>query len=74
VSATGVSVAPERGAPDQEKEVIRKGAGGRRNAVNFRVKPKEERMKSRATAKKGKTTKAGTRGFLGSLFSGNSWE
>jgi mediator of replication checkpoint protein 1 len=74
VSATGVSVAPERGAPDQEKEVIRKGAGGRRNAVNFRVKPQEERMKSRATAKKDKTTKAGARGFLGSLFSGNSWE
>jgi mediator of replication checkpoint protein 1 len=74
VSATGVSVAPERGAPDQEKEVIRKGTGGRRNAVNFRVKPKEERMKSRATAKKGKTTKAGARGFLGNLFSGSSWE
>jgi mediator of replication checkpoint protein 1 len=74
VSATGVSVAPERGAPDQEKQAIRKGAGGRRNAVNFRVKPKEEQMKSRATAKKGKTAKAGAGGFLGSLFSGSSWE
>ena len=73
VSATGVSVAPERGAPDQERQAIRKGAGGRRNAVNFRVKPKEEQMKSRATAKKGKTAKAGAKGFLGSLFSGSSW-
>jgi mediator of replication checkpoint protein 1 len=74
VSATGVSVATERGAPDQEKEVIRKGAGGRRNAVNFRVKPKEEQMKSRVTAKKGKMAKAGGRGFLGGLFSGTSWD
>jgi mediator of replication checkpoint protein 1 len=74
VSATGVSVVTERGAPDQEKEVIRKGAGGRRNAVNFRVKPKEKQMKSRVTAKKGKTVKAGGRGFLGGLFSGSSWE
>jgi len=75
VSATGVSVATERGAPDQEKEVIRKGAGGRRNAVNFRVKPKEERMKSRITAKKGKATKTGkSGGFLGGLFGGNSWD
>jgi mediator of replication checkpoint protein 1 len=74
VSATGVSVAPERGAPDQERQAIRKGAGGRRNAVNFRVKPKEEQMKSRATAKKGKTANAGAKGFLGSLFSGSSWE
>jgi mediator of replication checkpoint protein 1 len=75
VSATGVSVATERGAPDQEKEVIRKGAGSRRNAVNFRVKPKEERMKSRITAKKGKATKAGkSGGFLGGLFGGNSWD
>jgi mediator of replication checkpoint protein 1 len=75
VSATGVSVATERGAPDQEKEVIRKGAGGRRNAVNFRMKPKEEQMKSRITAKKGKATKAGkSRGFLGGLFGGNSWD
>jgi mediator of replication checkpoint protein 1 len=74
VSATGVSVAPERGTPDQEKDVVRKGAGGRRNAVNFRVKPKEEQMKSRATAKKGKTAKARPTGFLGNLFSGNSWD
>jgi mediator of replication checkpoint protein 1 len=75
VSATGVSVATERGAPDQEKEVIRKGAGGRRNAVNFRMKPKEEQMKSRITAKKGKATKAGrSRGFLGGLLGGNSWD
>jgi mediator of replication checkpoint protein 1 len=74
VSATGVSVATERGAPGQEKEVIRKGAGGRRNAVNFRVKPKEEQMKSRVTAKKGKTAKAGGNRFLGGLFSGNAWE
>ena len=74
VSATGVSVATERGAPDQEKEVIRKGAGGRRNAVNFRVKPKEEQMKSRVAAKKGKTAKAGGSGFLGGLFRGNSWD
>jgi mediator of replication checkpoint protein 1 len=75
VSATGVSVATERGAPDQEKEVIRKGAGGRRNAVNFRVKPKEERMKSRITVKKGKATKAGrSGGFLGGLFGGSSWD
>ena len=76
VSATGVSVATERGAPDQEKEVIRKGAGGRRNAVNFRVKPKEEQMKSRGTAKKGKAAKAGGggSGFLGGLFRGDSWD
>jgi mediator of replication checkpoint protein 1 len=75
VSATGVSIATERGAPDQEKEVIRKGAGGRRNAVNFRMKPKEERMKSRVTAKKGKATKAGrSSGFLGGLLGGNSWD
>jgi mediator of replication checkpoint protein 1 len=75
VSATGVSVMTERGAPGQEKETIRKGAGGRRNAVNFRVKPKEEQMKSRITAKKGKATKAGrSGGFLGGLFGGNSWD
>lgn len=74
VSATGVTVATERGAPEQEKEVIRKGAGGRRNAVNFRVKPKEEQMKSRGLAKKSKTKRIAGSGFLGGLFTGNSWE
>lgn len=74
VSATGVSVATERGAPEREKEVVRKGAGGRRNAVNFRMKPKEEQMKSRVMAKKGKTARSGGRGFLRGLFSGNSWD
>lgn len=73
VSATGVTVSTERGAPDQEKDVIRKGAGGRRNAVNYRVKPKEEQMKSRVAVTKGKTTKGGKGGFLGGLFRGDSW-
>ena len=67
-----MTVTTERGAPDQEKEVIRKGAAGRRNAVNYRVKPKEEQMRSRVEVKKGKTTKAGG-GFLGGLFRGDSW-
>lgn len=72
MSATGVTVTTERGAPGQEKEMIRKGAAGSRNAVNYRVKPKEEQMKSRVAAKKAKTTKAGG-GFLGGLFRGDSW-
>ena len=79
VSATGVSVATERGAPGQDKDVIRKGAGGKRNAVNFRVKPKEEQMRSRVSAKKKKNGKGGKAGgsgsgFLGGLFRGGSWD
>ena len=75
VSATGVTVATERGAADQEKDMIRKGAGGRRNAVNYRVKPKEEQMQGRIAARKGNAkAKAGGSGFLGGLFRGNSWD
>lgn len=77
VSATGVTTtATERGSASVEKEFVRKGSGGRRNAVNYvakRVSLAEERMTVRAGVQKTSTTKVGRGGFLGSLFAGDSW-
>ena len=73
VRATGVSTGTERGAPGQDKEMVRKAGGGRRNAVNYRVKPKEEVMRARVLkSKKGKKGGGGS-GFLGGLFRRDSW-
>ena len=82
VSATGVTTTniavkrTERVAVEEEKEFIRKAAGGRRNAVNYRshVKPVEEKMSKRAGVRKKVTaaSKSGA-GFLGGLFRGDSW-
>lgn len=85
VSATGVTVT-ERGAVENEKEMVRKGQGGKRSAINFyakgrveeREKVREGRVRKRDTGKnkggrrgnKGK----GEGGFLGGLLGGASWE
>lgn len=79
VSATGVT---ERGAAEQEKEMIRKAQGGKRSAINYYAKGRvEERekvrqgrvMKSSAARKTVGKGKKG--GFLGGLFGGaGSWE
>ena len=74
VSATGVTSRTERGHVSEEKEFIRKGSGGRRNAVNYRPTVKEERMSARAGVQKRKGGKGkGGSGFLGGLFRGESW-
>jgi len=75
VSATGVVTSrTERGSVNEEKEYVRKGSGGRRNAVNYRPTVKEEKMSQRAgVAKKTASRRKGTGGFLGGLFSGESW-
>lgn len=74
VSATGVVTnKTERGKASDEKEFVRKGSGGRRNAVNFRPTVREEKMSQRAgVAKKSKAKKAGV-GSLGALFRRDSW-
>lgn len=74
VSATGVTSRTERGHVSREKEFIRKGTGGRRNAVNYRPTVKEERMSARAGVQKRNGGKGkGGSGFLGRLFRGESW-
>ncbi len=77
ISATGVTTSrTERGHVSGEKEFIRKGTGGRRNAVNYRPTVKEERMSARAGVQKSERKKkggAGQGGFLGGLFRGESW-
>ena len=78
VSATGVTSRTERGHVSEEKEFIRKGTGGRRNAVNYRPTVKEERMSARAGVQKAQMKKsakgaADKGGFLGGLFRGDSW-
>ncbi|EXJ89868.1 hypothetical protein A1O3_02935 [Capronia epimyces CBS 606.96] len=76
VSATGVVTnRPERGKASDEKEFIRKGSGGRRNAVNYRPTVREEKMSQRAgIAKKNAAKNQKTRGgFLGGLFGKDSW-
>lgn len=75
-SATGVTVTLERGRAGEEKAFVRKGTGGQRNAVNYRVKPAESKMSERAGVKKtiaGKAAKGKKGGFLGGLFRGDSW-
>jgi mediator of replication checkpoint protein 1 len=75
-SATGVTVTKERGHAGEEKAFVRKGMGGQRNAVNYRVKPAESKMSERAGVKKmpaGKPAKGKKGGFLGGLFRGDSW-
>ncbi|RMZ84296.1 hypothetical protein DV738_g714, partial [Chaetothyriales sp. CBS 135597] len=86
VSATGVTVAKaERGNAGEEKEFIRKGKGGVRNAVNYRgpapaakgrLTVREERMSARAGVVKRDAAKGKIRqdGFLSILFRGGSWE
>ncbi|KAI1609027.1 MRC1-like domain-containing protein [Exophiala viscosa] len=78
VSATGVvtSNRTERGSAGDGKEFVRKGSGGRRNAVNYRPTMKEEKMSQRAgIAKKTVASKGKKRGsnFLGGLFRQDSW-
>ncbi|KIW28259.1 uncharacterized protein PV07_07938 [Cladophialophora immunda] len=74
VSATGVVTnKTERGRASDEKEFVRKGSGGRRNAVNYRPTMREEKMSQRAGIAKKKAAKAKKSGFLGGLFGGNSW-
>ena len=75
-SATGVTVTKERGHAGEEKAFVRKGMGGQRNAVNYRVKPAETQMSERAGVRKtivGKAAKSKKGGFLGGLFRGDSW-
>lgn len=75
-SATGVTVTKERGHVGEEKSFVRKGTGGQRNAVNYRVKPAESKMSERAGVRKtlvGKAAKGKKGGFLGGLFRGDSW-
>jgi mediator of replication checkpoint protein 1 len=75
-SATRVTVTKERGHAGEEKTFVRKGSGGQRNAVNYRVKPAESKMSERAGVKKpivGKSAKGNKGGFLGGLFRGDSW-
>ena len=75
-SATGVTVTKERGHVGEEKAFVRKGRGGQRNAVNYRVKPAESKMSERAGVRKtpaGKAAKGKKGGFLGGLFRGDSW-
>jgi mediator of replication checkpoint protein 1 len=75
-SATGVTVTKERGHAGEEKAFVRKGTGGQRNAVNYRVKPAESKMSERAGVKKtlvGKAARGKKGGFLGGLFRGDSW-
>ncbi len=84
VSATGVT---ERGAVENEKEMIRKAQGGRRSAINYYAKGRvEEREKVREgrVAKSvdkvrnlkggGKGRGKGKAGFLGGLFGESSWD
>ncbi|KAF7506119.1 hypothetical protein GJ744_012270 [Endocarpon pusillum] len=81
ISATGVT---ERGAVENEKEMIRKAQGGRRSAINYYAKGRvEEREKVRegrvAKSIKVKHLKSvgkgkGKAGFLGGLFGESLWE
>lgn len=75
VSATGVVTnKTERGNANEEKGFVRKGNGGRRNAVNYRPTMREEKMSQRSGIVKkaaNKSKKAG--GFLGGLFKQDSW-
>lgn len=74
VSATGVVTSKvERGKASEEKEFVRKGTGGRRNAVNYRPTIKEEKMSQRAGVVKKTAAKGKKNGFLGELFNGGSW-
>ncbi|EXJ95765.1 hypothetical protein A1O1_00889 [Capronia coronata CBS 617.96] len=76
VSATGVVTnRTERGKGNDEKEFIRKGNGGRRNAVNYRPTIREEKMSQRAgiAKKNAAKNKKAKGGFLGGLFGQNSW-
>ncbi|KIW69147.1 hypothetical protein PV04_05040 [Phialophora macrospora] len=74
VSATGVVTnKTERGKASDEKTFVRKGTGGRRNAVNYRPTVREEKMSQRAGVAKKAAAKAKKGGFLGGLFNGGSW-
>ncbi|KAK4946010.1 hypothetical protein LTR10_014812 [Elasticomyces elasticus] len=78
VSATGVvtSNKTERGSAGDGKEFVRKGSGGRRNAVNYRPTMKEEKMSQRAGIAKKSVASKGKKaasGFLGGLFRQDSW-
>ena len=79
VSATG---ATERGAVENEKEMIRKAQGGRRSAINYyakgrveeREKVREGRVAKSTKVKNLKSVGKGKGGFLGGLFGKSSWE
>jgi mediator of replication checkpoint protein 1 len=76
VSATGVVTSKtERGKASEEKEFIRKGTGGRRNAVNYRPTVREEKMSQRAGVAKKSALKAKSKqgGFLGGLLGDGNW-
>ncbi|KEF62145.1 uncharacterized protein A1O9_00117 [Exophiala aquamarina CBS 119918] len=75
VSATGVVTnRKERGNANEEKEFVRKGNGGRRNAVNYRPTMREEKMSQRAgIAKKAASKGKKASGLLGGLLKQDSW-
>ena len=77
VSATGVTTTTERGAADQEKDIVRKGAGRRRNAVNYHVKSRvveRDEKKSKIMKKAKAAGRKGSQGFWeGLVGGGGSW-
>ncbi len=74
VSATDVVTSKtERGKASDEKEFVRKGTGGSRNAVNYRPTVREEKMSARAGVAKRAASKVKKGGFLGGLLGGGSW-
>lgn len=75
VSATGVVTnKTERGNANDDKEFVRKGNGGRRNAVNYRPTMREEKMSQRSgIVKKAANKSKKAAGFLGGLFRQDSW-
>lgn len=67
-SATGVTVAKtERGHVSEEKQFVRKGMGGRRNAVNYQAGERPAQMKGVVKAKKGRRSGKAVGGFLGEV-------
>lgn len=75
VSATGVVTnKTERGNANDDKEFVRKGNSGRRNAVNYRPTMREEKMSQRSgIVKKAANKSKKAAGFLGGLFRQDSW-
>lgn len=87
LSTTGseLGTGTERGTVDADGNLIRKGGGGRRNAVNFaakgsasgRVSERLSRVEAGFGEKMAKVLKGGEKergGFLGGLFGGGSWK
>ncbi|KPI40396.1 Mediator of replication checkpoint protein 1 [Cyphellophora attinorum] len=80
VSATGVSIAKtERGHVSEEKAFVRKGMGGRRNAVNYQAGERPQ-QKAAGNSRRGKGGAMGKNakgggggGFLNGLLRGDTW-